>query len=142
VDFRPISILPVLSKGIERILWDQFVEYNLSSGFLSRYQSGFRRFHSTAIALTTIMDDIHLSVERSGFSVAVLLDLSKAFDSMVHGLSLRKLRGKLGLSSTACRLFVVFLVSVRRKLWWMVSSQMWRVLKWVVRRVVFFRLFS
>jgi hypothetical protein len=34
------------------------------------------------------MDDIHLSVERSGFSVAVLLDFSKAFDSMVHGLLL------------------------------------------------------
>jgi hypothetical protein len=67
VDFRPISILPVLSKGIERILWDQFVEYIESCGFLSRYQSGFRRFHSTATALTSIMDDIHLSVERSDF---------------------------------------------------------------------------
>jgi hypothetical protein len=51
------------------------------------------------------MDDIHLSVERSGFSVGVLLDFSKVFDSMVHGLLLRKLRVKFVLSSTACRLF-------------------------------------
>jgi hypothetical protein len=43
------------------------------------------------------MDDIHLSVERSGFSVAVLLDFSKAFDYMVHGLLLWKLRVKFGL---------------------------------------------
>jgi hypothetical protein len=38
------------------------------------------------------MDDIHLSVEKSGFSVAVLVDFSKALDSMVHGMLLRKLR--------------------------------------------------
>jgi hypothetical protein len=44
------------------------------------------------------------------FSAAViLLDFSKAFDSMVHGLLLRKLRGKFGLSSTVCRLFSSFL---------------------------------
>jgi hypothetical protein len=55
------------------------------------------------------MDGIHLSVERSGISVAVLLDFSKAFGSMVHGLLLRKLRGKFGLSSTASRLFGSFL---------------------------------
>jgi hypothetical protein len=57
--------------------------------FLSRFQPGFRRFHSTATAWTSIMDDIHLSVERSDFSVTILLDFSKAFDSMVHGLLLR-----------------------------------------------------
>jgi hypothetical protein len=68
VDFRPISVLPVLLKGIERKLCDHFVEYIESCGFLSRFQSGFRRFHSsiTATALTSIMDDIHQSVERSG----------------------------------------------------------------------------
>jgi hypothetical protein len=60
-------------------------------------------------ALTIIMDDIHLSVERSAFSVAVLLDFSKAFDSRVHGLLLRKMMVKFGLSSTACRLFGSFL---------------------------------
>jgi hypothetical protein len=46
---------------------------------------------------------------RSGFLVAVLLDFSKALDSMVHGLLLLKLRIKFGLSSTACRLFSRFL---------------------------------
>jgi hypothetical protein len=72
---------------------------------LSHFQSGFRRFHSTATALTNIMDDIHLSVERSGFSVAFLLHFTKAFDFRVHGLLLRKF----GLSSTTCQLFGTFL---------------------------------
>jgi hypothetical protein len=51
--------------------------------FLSRFQYGFRRFNRTATASTNIMDSTHLSVERSGFLVAFLLNFSKAFDSMV-----------------------------------------------------------
>jgi hypothetical protein len=77
-DFRPISILPVLSKGFERLICDQFVDYLESGGLLLPYQSGFRKFRSTATALTKIMDDIHLGVERSGFSTSLLLDFSKA----------------------------------------------------------------
>jgi hypothetical protein len=67
--------------------------------------SGFCKFRSTATAFTKIMDDIHLEVERAGLSISVLLDFSKAFDSMSHDLLLHKLRFKVGLSSTACSLF-------------------------------------
>jgi hypothetical protein len=90
---------------ISALLNDQFVEYIESCGFLPHFQSGFRRFHNTATALTNILDDIHLSVERSGLSVAFLLHFTKAFDFMVHGLLLRKF----GLTSTTCRLFGTFL---------------------------------
>jgi hypothetical protein len=55
------------------------------------------------------MDDIHLGVKRSGFSISVLLDFSKASNSMSHDLLLHKLRLKFGLSSTACKLFGSFL---------------------------------
>jgi hypothetical protein len=98
----------VLSKGIERILCDQFVDYIESYGF----SQVFRRFHSKVTDLTSSLDDIHLNVEKS----LVLLDFSKAFDSMVHGL-------QIGLVAS------------------LVSSQMWRVLEWLVPKVVFFRLF-
>jgi hypothetical protein len=72
-DVRLTSILPVLSKGIERFLCDQFVEYIESCGFLSRFQSGFKRFHSTATAFTSIMNDIHLSVEKQKSKVKNVL---------------------------------------------------------------------
>jgi hypothetical protein len=80
----------------------KIVDFTENHGFR---MYGFRRFHSTATALTNFMDDIHLSAERSGFSVAFLLDFSKALDSMVHGL----LKLKFRLSSTACKLFGSFL---------------------------------
>jgi hypothetical protein len=48
--FRPISILPILSKGVERILYDQLVAYLESNILLSQLQSGFRKCHSTASA--------------------------------------------------------------------------------------------
>jgi hypothetical protein len=85
----------VLINGIERILCVQFVEYIELSlvvfcHVFSRVSEDFTVRPATA--LTSVMDDIHLSVEKSGFSVAVLVDFSKALDSMVHGMLLRKLR--------------------------------------------------
>jgi hypothetical protein len=107
-DFRPKSILPVLSKGFERLICDQFLVYLDSGGLLSPYQSGFCKFRSTATVLIKIMDHIHLGVERSGFLISVLLDFSNAFDFMSNNLLLHKLRFKFGLSSTACWLFGSF----------------------------------
>jgi hypothetical protein len=69
---------------MEKLLFDQLILHIESNNTSSPYQSGFRRFHSTATALTKIFDDIQLAVEGDGFSVAVLLDFSKAFDSMSY----------------------------------------------------------
>jgi hypothetical protein len=91
------------------LICDKFVDYLDFGGLLSPYQSGFRKYRSTATALTKIMDDIHLGLERSEFSISVLLDFSTAFDSMSHDLLMHKLRFKIGLSSAACRLFGSFL---------------------------------
>jgi hypothetical protein len=63
----------VLLKGIEKILCDHFVEYIESCGFFCQVFGLERfhiRFHSTPTALTSIMDGIHLSVERSGRGTA------------------------------------------------------------------------
>jgi hypothetical protein len=64
-DFRPICILPALSKGLERLICDQYEDYLDSGGFLSHYQSGFRKLRSSATAFSKILDDIHLGVEGS-----------------------------------------------------------------------------
>jgi hypothetical protein len=72
-----MSILPVLSKGFQRLICDQFVDYLDSGGLLSPFQTAFRKFRSTATALTKIMDDNHLGVERLSFSISVLSMIPK-----------------------------------------------------------------
>jgi hypothetical protein len=116
-DFRPINILFVLSKEFKRLICAQFVDYLDFGSLCSSNQSGFRKFRSTATALTKIIDDIHLGVERSRFSISVLVDFSKAFDTISHDILLHRLRLKFGLSSTACRMFGSFLSGADWPLW-------------------------
>jgi hypothetical protein len=74
--FGKQSFLPELSKDLERLICDQFIDNPESDGLLSPYQSGFQKFRSTAI-MTKIMYDIHLGLERLGFSIPVQLDFSE-----------------------------------------------------------------
>jgi hypothetical protein len=68
------------------LLCDQFVDYLDSGGLLSPYQSGLRKFCSIYTALTKIIDEIRLGVEKSRFSISVLLDFSKAFEVQIWAL--------------------------------------------------------
>ena len=90
-DFRPISLLSVLSKVMERIIYLQFTEYLTSNGLLPPFQSGFRAKLSTVTVLTDIIDDYLTAINQSQITTTVLLDYSKAFDSLNHNLLLAKL---------------------------------------------------
>jgi hypothetical protein len=81
-NFRPISILPALSKALQIIMRDQIVAYLTDIGALSPLQSGFRSDHSTVMALMNIKDDIYGILDQEYFVALVLLDFSKAFDSI------------------------------------------------------------
>jgi hypothetical protein len=56
-NYRPISILPVISKIFEKILYEQLYEYFTTNNLLSEQQFGFRRFHSTSTALLDCTDE-------------------------------------------------------------------------------------
>jgi hypothetical protein len=88
---RPISILPVLSKELEILIRDQMVCFLESVGALDVFQSGFRFSHSTVTALLNITDDVHRYLHWGLFVVLVLLDFSKALDSVEHDLLRQKL---------------------------------------------------
>lgn len=87
-DLRPISILPTLSKVIERILESQVRDYVVHHNILPAVQSGFRRGYSCATALLKVVDDILEASDRGDLTALVLLDYSKAFDSLNHDLLL------------------------------------------------------
>jgi len=90
-NFRPISVLPVLSKLLERVVHDQLVSYLLNLNLLSDRQSGFRPQHSTQDVLVHVTDCWRKAIDESKFTAAAFLDVSKAFDCVNHDILLSKL---------------------------------------------------
>ena len=90
-NYRPISVLPILSKIIERTVHNQLYAYLCSRNILSDSQSGFRPNHSTTTTLLEVQDYILNNMDK-GFATAVIfLDLKKAFDTVSHKILINKL---------------------------------------------------
>ena len=90
-NYRPILILPITSKILEKHVAIHFYEYMTSYNLLHQKQSGFRANHSCETALT-LMVDTWLSALNKGNQIGLLLiDLCKAFDLVDHDLLTKKL---------------------------------------------------
>ena len=83
-DYRPISILPMVSKVLERVVHIQLVKYLLDHKILSPYQCGFRKCHSTEFAALSFADTIRQNIDLGQLTGAVFVDLRKAFDTVDH----------------------------------------------------------
>ena len=90
-NYRPISILPAISKVMERIMYDQIYEYLNDNSILSEHQFGFRKSRSTASALLDCTNSWYVNMDRKMFNLVALLDLKKAFDTVNHDILVRKL---------------------------------------------------
>lgn len=90
-DIRPISLLPCLSKVLEKIVCMQMIKFLEDHQILPQHQSGFRRGHSTATALIDVVDNLLAAQDGGKCSILVLLDFSRAFDSINIPLLLSKL---------------------------------------------------
>lgn len=88
---RPISILPALSKVMEKIVYEQINFYFCNNGLHSPSQHAYKKGHSTTTALTQMTDDWLNDIENKRLVGTVLLDLSAAFDLLDHNLLLEKL---------------------------------------------------
>lgn len=108
-DYRPITILPVLSKIFESLIHNQICTYIDSTNRISMFQSGFRPRHSTTTALLNVVDDIRRHIDSKSVVVLVLLDFSKAFDSINHGILIDKILNEFNFSSCAAKLVQSYL---------------------------------
>ena len=90
-DYRPISLLATLSKILEKVVAKQMLKYLEDNNLMELFQSGFRPNHCTATALLKVSDDIFSSIDAAEVSFLILLDYSKAFDTVNHKLLLAKL---------------------------------------------------
>ena len=90
-NYRPISILPTLSKVFERLAVNQLTKYLETNKLLCRNQHAYRQSHSTVTCLVELLNYIYQLLDKKSYTAIVSLDLSKAFDSINHQLILRKL---------------------------------------------------
>ena len=90
-NYRPISILPVVSKVIERTVHTQLIKYMTDNSVLYKHQFGFRPRMSTELPAIKLIDDIRSSVDKGNFVDGLFIDLSKAFDTISHAQLLTKL---------------------------------------------------
>jgi hypothetical protein len=90
-DYRPISVLPALSKAIEIIMKRQINAFLMDKGLISDYQSDFRIHHSISTALLQITNDLLITTDERLVSLLVLLDFWKVFGSVNHHLLCSKL---------------------------------------------------
>ena len=88
-NYRPISILPSVSKVFERQMYNQI--YSYMSKYLSPFLGGFRKDYSTQQCLTVMIESFKKAFDKRLLAGAILTDLSKAFDCLKHDFLIAKL---------------------------------------------------
>ena len=88
-NYRPVSLLPVVSKLFERLMQKQMIAY--IEKFLSPYLCGYRKGFNSQYALLAMIEKWKECLDKNGFAGAILMDLSKAFDRINHELLIAKL---------------------------------------------------
>ena len=91
-NYRPITALPILSKQLEKHISDHLCDFLKENALLHRFQSGFRKFHSTETALIRLIDQLLFDLDGNRAAGLVFIDYKKAFDLIDHGLLLEKLK--------------------------------------------------
>ena len=91
-NYRPVAILPIFSKILERVIFMQIVEYMDINKLFHPNHHGFRKHHNTTTALLQMYDSWIEGVENSELVGVCMLDMSAAFDVVSHQILLDKMK--------------------------------------------------
>ena len=91
-NYRPVSVLSVISKILERAVYTQLEDYLVKKKLMVDFQSGFRSNFSTDSCLTYLTDYIKSQTSKGFYTGMLMLDLQKAFDTVDHDILCKKLK--------------------------------------------------
>ena len=91
-NYRPISVLPVVARLFEKLIYEQLYSYLNKNSLLFSGQSGFRSHHSVLTSLFHCMNDWYLNLDKGQYTSVTFIDLMKAFDNVDYQILLQKVR--------------------------------------------------
>lgn len=107
-NYRPISVLPVLSKIFERVLYNRLENYLNSNEILSNKQYGFRKKSNTLSATIDLITELKTNLDKKHIGLGIFIDLKKAFDTVSHTILLKKLEN-IGITGIALNMYKSYL---------------------------------
>ena len=109
-NYRPISLLSVFNKILEKLMYKRLVSFLDTHNILFNNQFGFQSGHSTTQATLLITDKIQEAIERDEYSCGIFLDLSEAFDTVNHHILIQNLQ-HYGIRGVARDWFISYLMN-------------------------------
>ena len=107
-DLRPITLLPLPGKIMERLIHNKLYPYLEENGILTPRQNGFRKQHGTPDTIFKLITQIIDNINKKKVTVAVFIDFKKAFDTLDHTILIQKL-SKINISPTLLKWFGSYL---------------------------------
>ena len=108
VNYRPISVLNGINKVFEKLLYKQISNYLEDNKHIPHFQYGYRRNHSTQMAIMDFYNYVRQSINNNQYTIAVFMDLSKAFDTVDKDILYTKMQS-LGFESNSNNLIYSYM---------------------------------
>ena len=113
-NYRPITVLIIISKLFERCIYNRFLDFFTKFSLISLHQYGFQKGISTETAIISLTEHIYNVINSKEIAVNIFIDFRKAFDTVQHDILIKKLE-KYGIRGPALALMKSYLLSRTQK---------------------------